>query len=272
METTTINGTGIGTLNIGNPTFTTNLNGTTTISGAQKINGYSTLSGTPNNLTKTLSSYYQLTTASNGALTLPVIDATMYGSQIVFTKVSTDAIWTINAGAGNTFRLYKSNSTATATSISLSYNNTSVRIVATQTSVWEVIDQDSMYDAVNQFVIGRQYFPYKINPTNITATINWNTSFPAAFSGIQLVTITASSTLTLPLSTDSRVPPNMRIKFRRIGGTTTASFGLIASTGDTILALNSTSSIAAGTSSVILASGVFQVEVILNGTQWIVML
>jgi hypothetical protein len=271
IETTTINGTNIGTLNVGNPTFTTNLNGTTTISGAQKINGYSTLSGSPNNLTKPLSSYYQLTTATNGALTLPVIDSTMYGSQIVFTKISTDAIWTINAGAGNTFRLYKSNSTATATSISLSYNNTTVRIVATQTSVWEVIDQDSMYDAVNQFIIGRQYFPYKINPTIIAATTNWNTSFPAEFYGIQRISITANSTLTLPLSTDSRVPPNMRIKFRRVGGTTTTTFGLIASTGDTILAVNSTTSVSAGTASTILASGVYQVEVILNGTQWIVM-
>jgi hypothetical protein len=272
IETTTINGTNIGTLNIGNPTFTTNLNGTTTISGGQRINGYSTLSGSPNNLTKPLSSYYQLTTATNGALTLPVIDATMYGSQIVFTKISTDAIWTINAGSGNTFRLYKSNSTATATSISLDYNNTCVRIVATQTSVWEVIDQDSMYDAVNQFVIGRQYFPYKINPTNITATTNWNTTFPSAFYGIQFVSLTANSTLTLPLSTDSRVPPNMRIKFRRVGGTTTTTFGLIASTGNTILALNSLTNVAAGSIAIILQSNVYQVEVILNGTQWVVML
>lgn len=274
LETNTINGTNITTLNIGNatPGTTTHLNGSTTISNAQRINGFATLSGSPNNLTKPLASIYSLTTATNGALTLPVIDATMYGSQIVFNKTSTEATWTINAGAGNTFRLPKSNSTATATSITLPFNDTTVRIVATQSTVWDVIDEDIMYDAVNTFVIGRQYFPYKINPTNITATTNWNTSFPAAFYGIQFVTLTASSTLTLPLSTDSRVPPNMRIKFRRIGGTTTTSFGLIASTGDTILALNSTTSVAAGTSSVILASGVYQVEVILSGTQWVVML
>jgi hypothetical protein len=274
LETNTINGTNITTLNIGNatPGTTTHLNGSTTISNAQRINGYATLSGSPNNLIKPLASVYSLTTATNGALTLPVIDATMYGSQIVFNKTSTEATWTINAGAGNTFRLPKSNSTATATSITLPFNDTTVRIVATQTTVWDVIDEDIMYDAVNTFVIGRQYFPYKINPTNITATTNWNTSFPAAFYGIQFVSLTSSSTLTLPLSTDSRVPPNMRIKFRRVGGTTTTSLGLIASTGDTILALNTTSSIAAGTSSVILASGVYQVEVILSGTQWVVML
>lgn len=268
LETNTINGTNAVTLNIGNTNTTTHLNGSTTISNAQKINGYSTLSGTPNTLTKPLSTYYQLTTTSNGALTLPVIDATMYGSEIVFTKVSTDAIWTINAGTGNTFRLYKSNSTATATSISLSYNNTSVRIVATQTSVWEVIDQDSMFDAVNQFIIGRQYFPFKINPTNITVALtNWNVLFPSAFYGIQLISITTNATLTLPLTTDNRVPPNMRIKFRRVGGTTTTTFGIIASGTDTILPLNSATAVSSTTP---LASGVYQFELILNGSVWIV--
>ena len=67
-------------LNIGNSSQTTKIKGALTVQdGAQKVNGYSTLSGSPNILTKPLSEYYTLSTSTNGDLQLPVIDATHSG-------------------------------------------------------------------------------------------------------------------------------------------------------------------------------------------------
>jgi len=233
---------------------------------AQKINGYSTLSGTPNVLTKPLSEYYTLSTTSNGSLQLPVIDATMYGSQITFTKVSALAIWTINRGGTDTFRLYKSNSTATATSILLEYNETVIRLVATQGGIWDVIQTDIFYEAAKDWVCGTQYFPMLMNPTNITGAVNWNTSLPTAFHGIQGFSITATVSITLPLSTNVNVPDGLHIKFRRVGGTLATSLQCIASTGDTIMAYNALATTAAGTAVIVVLTSTYWGELYLNKT------
>ena len=262
-----INPSGATDLNLGNSSQTTKIKGALTIEdGAQKVNGYSTLSGSPNNLSKPLSEYYTLSTSSNGSLVLPVIDATMYGSQITFTKLSTAATWTINAGTGNTFRLYKSNSTATATSVLMEYNETVLRIVATQATVWDVIQTDVFYNAASDWVCGTQYFPMLMAPTNITAATNWNTSLPSAFYGIHGFSITANSTLTLPLSTNINVPDGLRIKFRRVGGTLATTLNCTSSTGDSVMAQSSTSLSAAGTAVVLVNTSVYFGEIYLNKT------
>jgi hypothetical protein len=265
-ELSYINTTGTTNLEIGNSTSSTKVNGPLLVANnSQKINGYITLSGSPNNLTKPLSEYYNLTTASTGALTLPVIDADMYGSQVTFLKQSTNAIWTINAGTGNTFRLYKSNSTATTTSISMAYNFTVLRIVATQSTVWDVMVTDIFYEAAANWVVGTQYFPMLMNPTNITAATDWNSTLPTAFYGQQGFSITATVNITLPLSTNVNVPDGLRIKFRRVGGTAQI-LNATASTGDTIFANNALTATAAGTAVPLVAAAAFWGEIYLNKT------
>lgn len=260
-----INPSGATDLNLGNSSQTTKIKGGLTVEdGAQKVNGYSTLSGSPNNLSKPLSEYYTLSTSSNGSLVLPVIDATMYGSQITFTKLSTAATWTINRGGTDTFRLYKSNSTATATSVLMEYNETVLRIVATQGGIWDVIQTDIFYNAANDWVVGTQYFPMLMAPANITGATNWNTSLPSAFYGIHPFSITANSTLTLPLSTNINVPDGLRIKFRRVGGTLATTLNALASSGDSVMAQGSTG--LSTTAVVLVNTGVFFGEIYLNKT------
>jgi hypothetical protein len=197
----------------------------------------------------------------------------MYGSQITFTKVSALATWTINRGGTDTFRLYKSNSTATATSVLLEYNETVIRIVATQGGIWDVIQTDIFYEAAKDWVCGTQYFPMLMNPTNITGAVNWNTSLPTAFYGIQGFSLTASSTLTLPLATNINVPDGLRIKFRRVGGTTTTQLNAQSSTGDSIVGVNTVTVTAAGTTVVLISGSTYQGEIYLNKTTrvWYVM-
>jgi hypothetical protein len=233
---------------------------------AQKINGYTTLTGTPNVLTKPLSEYYTLSTTINGSLQLPVIDSTMYGSQITFTKISAAAIWTINGGGTDTFRLYKSNSTASATSVLMEYNETVLRIVATQGGIWDVIQTDVFYNAASDWVCGTRYFPMLMSPTNITGAVNWNTSLPSAFYGIHGFSITATVSITLPLSTNINVPDGLRIKFRRVGGTLATALNATASTGDTIMANNALATTAAGTAVVLVTSSAYWGELYLNKT------
>jgi hypothetical protein len=260
-----INPSGATDLNLGNSSQTTKIKGALTVEdGAQKVNGYSTLSGSPNNLSKPLSEYYTLSTSSNGSLVLPVIDATMYGSQITFTKLSTAATWTINRGGTDTFRLYKSNSTATATSVLMEYNETVLRIVATQGGIWDVIQTDIFYNAASDWVVGTQYFPMLMSPTNITGATNWNTSLPSAFYGIYGFSITANSTLTLPLSTNINVPDGLRIKFRRVGGTLATTLNALASSGDSVMAQGSTG--LSTTAVVLVNTSVFFGEIYLNKT------
>lgn len=262
-----INPSGATDLNIGNSSQTTKIKGVLTIEdGAQRINGYGTLSGSPNVLSKPLNEYYTLSTSSNGSIQLPIIDSSMFGSQITFTKSSTAAIWTINRGGTDTFRLYKSNSTATATSITLDYNETVVRIVATQGGIWDVIQTDIFYNAASDWVCGTQYFPMLMSPTNITAATNWNASLPSAFYGIHGFSITTTVSITLPLSTNINVPDGMRIKFRRIGGTLATALNATASTGDTIMANNALATTAAGTAVVLVTSSAYWGEIYLNKT------
>lgn len=251
------------------PSITT-VNGLLSVAGAQYVNGYEVLSGSPNNLAKPLKQYYALSTISNGALTLPVIDSTMYGSQITFVKSSAANTWTINAGSGNTFRLYKSNSTATATSISLALNNTVLRIVATA-NVWDVLQTDIFADPTN-WVVGTQYLPMIMNPTNITAAVNWNTTLPATFYGMQGFTQTATYNITLPLLSNPNVPDGLRIMFRRVGGTVTFALNAVASTGNTIMGKNSVTATAAGTAVVIVAASAYSGELYGNKTlgRWFV--
>jgi len=278
LRTNTINAASGGTLDIGSSgTNLLNLgqSGTTTITakgslitnnGAQKRNGFQILSGIGNTLTKPLNEYYSLGSTTTGSLTLPVIDSDLYGSQVTFIKTSAINTWTINAGSGNTFRLYKSNSTATATSISLVNNNTLLRIVATQSTIWDVILTDIFYDAASTWVVGTQYFPMLMNPTNITGAVNWNTSLPSAFYGQQGFSITATSNLTLPVSTNINVPDGLKIKFRRVGGTLATALQAVCSTGDTIFGNNALVASAAGTAVILVTSSAYWGELYLNKT------
>lgn len=264
----TIDGISTGTLTLGiNTGSGVNIAGEIYVkNNAQKINGYSTLSGTPNVLTKPLSEYYTLSTTANGSLQLPVIDATMYGSQITFTKTSADATWTINRGGTDTFRLYKSNNTATTTSVLMEYTKTVLRIVATQGGIWDIISTDVFYNAASDWVIGTQYFRMLMGPTNITASINWFTSFPPVFYGVQGFSITATSLITLPQSTNINVPDGLRISFRRTGGTATIVLQFTASAGDTVRAYNSFASTAAGTAATLVPASVYSADLYLNKT------
>ena len=256
-----INTSGTTTLNIGNATSTTKVDGPLIVSNnSQKVNGYSTLSGTPNNLAKPLSEYYTLSTSLTGALTLPVIDADMYGSQLTFTKISAANTWTVNAGSGNTFRLFKSNSTATATSIAMAGNFTVLRIVASQSTVWDVIQGDpNVISNPNDVILGTNYIPYDVSGGNagnlVALDLSANTSYPIY--NFYTVGITVNTTWILPIiATDPRVFEGMEITFRRIAGTTTTTLTLQrGGTQDLIAPLNAVMGTA--TSSVVLASGVF---------------
>jgi len=104
-----------------------------------KLNGYSELSGSTNNLSFPLSRVYILGTTSNGAVTLPGISPDMYGIEITFIKTSASNAYTINATTPDTFRRMGSNSSATATSITLDGRNTILKVIATQASVWAIV-------------------------------------------------------------------------------------------------------------------------------------
>ena len=207
----------------GNPSITT-VDGYLSIAGAQLVNGYQVLTGSPNNLVKPLKEYYALGSISTTcALTLPVIDSTMYGSQITFVKSSAASTWVINAGSGNTFRLYKSDSTATATSITLALNNTVLKIVATA-NVWEVIQTD-IFATPGDWVLATKYCPYKTFPTTISVATNWDTVPPTEFCKYVLFSNsgTGSITLTLPQIQNAAVFEGMEFVFRRTNTAPTAS-------------------------------------------------
>ncbi len=104
-----------------------------------KLNGYSELSGSSNNLSFPLSRVYILGTTSNGAVTLPGISPDMYGIEITFIKTSAANAYTINTNGTDTFRRMGSNSSATATSIVLDGRNTILKVIATQATVWAVV-------------------------------------------------------------------------------------------------------------------------------------
>jgi hypothetical protein len=229
FDSQTINGTTGVDLTIGNSSSTTKINGPLVVSNnAQKVNGYSILSGSPNNLTKPLGEYYTLSTAATGAVTLPIIDSDMYGSQVTFTKSSATNTWTVNAGSGNTFRLFKSDSTATATSISMANDFTVLRIVATQSTVWDVLQGDpNIWAYPERIIAGTNFYAFDCSGANtgISALdLSNNTSSPIYKT--YTVNITANTTFNLPRITDPRVFEGMEIIFRRIGGTTTATLTL----------------------------------------------
>jgi hypothetical protein len=112
--------------------------------------------------------------------------------------------------------------------------------------------------------VGTKYFPMLMSPGNINAATNWNSTPPAVFYGIQAFSITATTALTLPLSTSADVPDGLRIKFRRIGGTVTQVFNVIASTGDQVVATNAIGLTAAGTSATLVPASTYQAELYLS--------
>jgi hypothetical protein len=184
-------------LTIGSSSTTTKFIGSNIRNDVQKINGYSILSGSPNNLTLPLSSYYTLSTSSAGAVTLPVITSDMYGTEIIFNKVNATNTYTINAGSGNTFRMIGSSSSATQTSISMSGNFTVLSIVATQSTVWDVLVAQN----------------YQIASTSLIST-STSVSFP--FFQTYSLSATTASVITLPTPTIDLVGTS--IVFRRVSG------------------------------------------------------
>jgi hypothetical protein len=122
--------------------------------------------------------------------------------------------------------------------------------------------------------VGTKYYPMLMSPGNINAATNWQTTPPAVFYGIQAFSITATTALTLPLSTSADVPDGLRIKFRRIGGTVTQVFNVIASTGDSVVATNSIGITSAGTSATLVPASTYEAEIYLSKTRkiWYCML
>ena len=166
------------------------------LNGAQKVNGFSTLSGT-STLTTPLAEYYILSQNVAGTVNLPVITADMYGTQITFMKVNATNTYTINTGSGNTFRLLGSSSSATQTSIAMSSNFTVLKIVATQSTVWDVVVSNNIE---------------KINTTLITAT--GAISFPYYRNYSIATPNTTAITITLPTATIDLL--GQKILFRRV--------------------------------------------------------
>jgi hypothetical protein len=126
----------------------------------------------------------------------------------------------------------------------------------------------------NNIIVGTQYYPMMMNPTNIGAATNWNSTPPAIWYGIQGFSISATTAITLPLSTSANVPNGLRIKFRRVGGTVTQILTVIASTGDQIMGTNAVALTSAGTSVTIVPASTYQAEIYLNKTSkiWYCML
>lgn len=272
FQTTTINSTTGTTCEIGNALSTTRFKGPLSVSnGALKINGISYLSGT-NTLGTPLSEHYMLETSSNGTINLPAITSDIEGSKVIFSKINTSAIWTINRGGTNTFRLYKSSSTATATTITLDYTDTKLELLATNGGVWVVLNPEEMfYNFKTDFQLGRAYFPYDLNPTTITANTDWNASVPVKWYGLNFISITGTTLITLPPSTNALVPQGMRLKFRRTGGTAATLLQITATTPDSTMGLGATTLNAAGTASSLLGTTNTSAEVWLQGTTWYVM-
>ena len=160
-----------------------------------KLNGYSELSGSPNNLSFPLSRVYILTTTSNGAVTLPGISADMYGIEITFIKTSAANAYTINTNGTDTFRRMGSNSSATATSITLDGRNTILKVIATQATVWAVVVDN---------IEGTE-------APLITAT---SSIFLPYFNSYSIATAT-TSTITITLPAASILTEGLRFTFRR---------------------------------------------------------
>ena len=194
-----INSTGTTVLDIGNSSTTTRLNGSVIVSNnTQKVNGFSTLSGT-STLSTPLSEYYILSQNVAGTVNLPVITADMYGSQITFMKVNATNTYTINTGTGNTFRLLGSSSSATQTSIAMSSNFTVLKLVATQSTVWDVVVSNNME---------------KVNTSLITATTTTAVSFP--FYKYYSIATPNTTAITITIPTASSDLLGQKILFRRV--------------------------------------------------------
>jgi len=269
LQTLSINTSNNGTCSIGSSTFTTRVNGPLIVSNnAQKVNGYTVLSGT-STLSIPLSEYYVLSTSTTGSVTLPVITSDMYGSVVTFTKVSGINTYTITAGSGNTFRLYKSDSTATTTSITMENNFTVLRIVATQSTIWDVIQTDIFYNASSDWVVGARYLPMGTNPTTISTTVeNWSTVIPSILYGLNFVSLTGACNLSLPNLTSAFIPDGIRFKFRRTNTTTsnvtTAVLAVRASNSTQfVVPLTGVIPVAGGSAyTTIMASGAYVAEIV----------
>jgi hypothetical protein len=106
----------------------------------------------------------------------------MYGIEITFIKTSASNAYTINTNGTDTFRRMGSNSSATATSITLDGRNTILKVIATQATVWAVVvDNIDGTEAPLFNASGSIFLPY-FNSYSI-ATPNTNTiviTLPAA--------------------------------------------------------------------------------------------
>jgi len=179
IKCTSLNTSGSLTLTVGNSLTSQNFNGSTFIKNAIKLESYSALSGTTT-LSTPLSSYYSLTTTANGTVNLPAITTDMEGIQITFIKTSASNTYTINRGGTDVFRFINSDSSATATSISMANRFTVLRMVATQGGIWNIILAQGFQEANTSLIttnstITHPFFgAYSIGAhgaTNITMTI-----------------------------------------------------------------------------------------------------
>lgn len=264
-KTSNLNVVGNNTLNISNSLATVliNSNNIQINNQSTKLNGYTSLSGSPNNLSLPLSESYTLTGGGTGnALTLPIITANLQGSRITFNKSSVTSTWTINADPLNLFRNYKSGVTV-STPITLALNNTCVTIVCTTlaSGVWEVVYADQLA-IPNEMVVGTKYVPNGVSSI-ITSTTSWQTTPPTFYYRHTLFNPTATMTLTMPLASDANVFEGMEFKCRRTQNTSAGTAVInIQSTQANAIQTTTGVLIAANTATPIMAINIYSALIV----------
>lgn len=200
VKLTSLNTDGSLTLTVGNSATSQNFNGSTFIKNAIKLESYTALSGTTN-LSAPLSSYYSLTTTANGTVNLPTITSDMEGIQITFIKTSASNTYTINRGGTNTFRFINSDSSATATSISMANRFTVLRLVASQGGIWDVLLAQGFQEANTSLIT-----------TNSTISHPFFNAYSIGAHGATAIT------LTIPIANVYNL--GTRLLFRRVASST----------------------------------------------------
>jgi hypothetical protein len=148
-------------------------------------------------------------------------------------------------------------------------NFTVLRIVATQSTIWDVIQTDIFYNASSDWVVGARYLPMGTNPTTISTTVeNWSTVIPTTLYGLNFVSLTGACNLSLPNLTSLFIPDGIRFKFRRTNTTTssvtTAVLAVRASNSTQfVVPLTGVIPVAGGSAyTTIMASGAYVAEIV----------
>jgi hypothetical protein len=176
-------------VNIATNSFYTNNNG-------YHMNSYQQITGDIT-LSLPLKTQYEITVASC-TITLPSMPFSLWGIETSFKKRFTTGIVTINRGGTNVFRLYQSNNIASATSITMPYKNTYIKLHHLGgAGIWNVINTDMMTYSPGDVYYGTKLLPFKTAPIDLQSSQNWMTTQPSIYYGINMFNITSSITITL---------------------------------------------------------------------------